>query len=528
MSQRSQEPSTSSRRLNSWKEIASYLEVSVRTAQRWEAAEALPVRRHRHARLSSAYAYAQELDAWWDSRPGRRRKPSPTTPEPPRVAAVRSSPSIVVLPFVNLDRDEETEILGDGLTEDLTTLLSQIGQLRVVARSSALYFKGKAHDVREIGERLGVDNILEGSLRRAGRRVRVTAQLVSAADGCHIWAHRVDREIEDPFELQEQLAQAIAASLRVRLLHQPVVGSRPRDAETYNIYLRGRFFWSKRSPEGLQDALRCFKDVVRREPEFALGHSGMAETYLFLWTYAGAPWQEAMPNAQAAIDAALRIDPSNSEVHTSLGGIRIASYDLGRAEDAFCRALELSPGNNRARHWRAMALAGLGRFDEALGEISRAFELDPLGVTLNLDFGRILYLARRYEEAIQRLRHTLEIAPGSYWPAVYLALAYLYAGDHERALEAAAAEPLLSAFVQGRMGDQRALRKALSNNGEARRSFTWKAVAYMGLDQQQRAAESLQHASQSHEPEFLQLCFLGQPLFDGLGPYPNGNPPARE
>ena len=515
-----------SQRLNSWKEIAAYLDVSVRTVQRWESSEGLPVRRHRHAKLSSAYAYANELDTWWDSRPGRA--PRDTKPKPRRAQAGRSKPSIVVLPFAILDRDEETEILSDGLSEDLITLLSQIEQLRVVARSSALYYKGKARDVREIGARLGVENVLEGSLRRAGKRVRVTAQLVSAADGCHLWAQRFDREIEDPFELQEQLAEAIAAGLRVRLLHQPVVSPRPHDAETYNAYLRGKFYWSKRSPEGLRNALLCFEEAVRRDPDFALGYAGLAETYVFLWTYAGAPWREAIPKAQSAIDKALRIDPTVSGVHASLGGLRIVLYDLEGAESAFRRALELNPGDHRARHWLAMALAGLGRCDEALEEIERAFALDPLGVTLNLDYGRILYLARRYEEARTRLIHTLEIAPHSYWPAVYLALTYLQTGDFDRALEATAAEPLLGGFVRGKMGDSEALRNALKASRTSKRSYTWRAVLYWGLGQRQNTIQSLRRAAERHEPDFLQLCLQGQPLFDGLSSNTDFNPLAPD
>jgi TolB-like protein/tetratricopeptide (TPR) repeat protein len=504
-------------RLNSWKEIAAHLGVAVRTVQRWEAAEGLPVRRHRHAQLSSAYAYSDELDRWWDSRPDAgRRKRRASAPEPSPSGTRDPAPSIVVLPFANLDRDEETEILSDGLTEDLITALSQIQPLRVVARSSAFFFKGKAHDVREIGARLGVGNVLEGSLRRAGKRLRVTAQLVSAADGCHLWAQRFDREMEDPFDLQERLAQAIAAGLRVQLLGEASVRRPTRDTETYNAFLRGRFFWNQRRPDALQRALRCFEDAIEREPDFALGHAGIAECHVFEWVYAKAPWHEVIPAAKAAAARASQIDATLSGIHTSLGLVRIASFEMQGAEAAFRRALELNAGDHRARHWHAMVLASLGRCGEAIPEIELALELDPLGVNINQDAGRILYLARRYDEAIARLRHTLEIAPKNYWARVYLALAYIQTGDYQQALTAAAVEPALVALVRGRMGETAAVPKALEMERPAGPSFTWKAVLHLALGQQRQAIQSLQCAHERFEPELLDLCLPGHPLFDEL------------
>ena len=516
--QEPREPKRSSpqRRLNSWKEIAAHLGVSVRTVQRWEAAESLPVRRHRHAKLSSAYAYPEEIDRWWDSRPGARRQTRPAAAPAPLRARVGGPASIVVLPFVNLDRDDETEILSDGLTEDLITALSEVRQLRVVARSSAFYFKDKAHDVREIGAQLGVDNVLEGSLRRAGRRLRVTAQLVSAADGCHLWAQRFDREIEDPFDLQEQLAQSITVGLRVRLLDEGSVRRPTRDTETYNAFLRGRFFWNQRTQEGIRRALQCFEKVIDRDPTFAPGYAGSAECYVFLWAHASLSWREVIPKARTAVSRALRIDPTFAEVHTSLGLVRIASFDLKGAESAFRRALALNAGDQRARHWRAMTLASLGRVEEAIPEIERALELDPFGVTVNQDAGRILYLARRYDEAIVRLRHTLEIAPKAYWALVYLALAYIQIEAYRNALTVSEVEPALTAFVRGRMGETREVKKALEANRQLSKSSTWRAVLHLGLGQNDRAIRSLKRAAERFEPEFLDMCLGVQPIFDGL------------
>lgn len=503
-------------RLNSWKEIAAYLDVAVRTAQRWEAAENLPVRRHRHAKLSSAYAYADELDRWWDSRPDAVGGKHAAKRRRSAKSATSQAVSIVVLPFANLDRDEETEILSDGLTEDLITALSQIKSLRVVARSSAFHFKGQAHDVREIGKRLGVDNVLEGSLRRAGSRLRVTAQLVSAADGCHLWARRFDREMEDPFDLQEQLAHSIAAGLRVQLLGESSAHRGTRDVETYNLYLRGRFFWNQRTREGLGRALQCFEQAIRRDPEFAFAHAGIAETYALFWAHARAPWREAIPKAQAAVSRAREIDPAPGPIDASLGLVRIASFDLSGAENAFRSALESNSGDHRARHWHAMTLASLGRCEEAIPEIEHALELDPFGVSVNQDAGRILYLARRYDDAIARLRHTLEIAPETHWARVYLAFAYAQTGVYQQALTAAAVEPAVAAFVRGQMGETRAVREALQKERQSQQSFTWKAVLHLSLGQEREVIQALKRAAERFEPEFLDLCLRVNPLFDDL------------
>lgn len=504
------------RRLNSWKEIAAYLAVAVRTAQRWESAEDLPVRRHRHARLSSAYAYTDEIDQWWDSRPDAGRKRRSARHDPSPAGAGSPGASIAVLPFANLDRDEESEILSDGLTEDLITALSQIKPLRVVARSSVFHFKNKNQDVREIGARLGVENVLEGSLRRAGNRLRITAQLVSAADGCHLWARRFDCDLEDPFDLQERLAQAIAAGLRVQLLGHASALRVTRDIETYNAFLRGRFFWNQRTPEGLRRALRCFEQTVEREPDFALGHAGIAECHVFFWAHARVPWRDAIPKAQAAVSRAQEIDPTLGAIHTAVGSVRIASFDLSGAEEAFRRALESNPGDHRARHWRAMTLACLGRYDEAIPEIERALELDPLGVTVNQDVGRILYMAGRYDEGIARLRHTVEIAPKAYWARVYLALAYLQAGAYREALASAKVEPSLTALVRGRMRETRAVDRALAADRKSPRSFTWRALLHVALGQERQAIESLRRAREQFECELLELCLRQQPLCDGL------------
>jgi TolB-like protein/Tfp pilus assembly protein PilF len=475
------------RRLTSWKEIAAHLRVSVRTAQRWEATEGLPVRRHQHASLSSVYADPDELTQWWESRPAGG---------PPA--------SLAVLPFANLDRDEDTEILSDGLTEDLITALSQIPQLRVVARSSSFWFKGQAHDLREVAAHLGVGHVLEGSLRRSGRRLRVTAQLIRAADGCHLWAERFDRELDDAFDVQERLAGAIADSLRVRLLGRHPDVRRPHDVETYNAFLRGRFFWNQRTPESLGRALECFEEAIARDPAFAAAHAGMADCYSFLSLYGRVPRDEVLPKAEAAISRALELDPALADAYASLGVTRAARFDMPGAEAAFKRALQLNAGDHRSLHWHAMTLSFLGRHDEALAEIERALELDPFGATVNQDAGRILYSAGRYREAVARLRHTLAIAPNARWVVPFLVFALIRTGDLEGALATASADAVLHAFVRARMGDGETAR-ALLRTQDSGLGFTHQGLLYLGLGQAASAGPLLARGVEQRERDASDL-----------------------
>ena len=500
------------KRLNSWKEIAAYLDVSVRTVQRWEVAEGLPVERHRHARRSSVYADASVLDRWWHSRPG-----GPAGAKRPHPRDSVRGPSIAVLPFANLDRDEETEILADGLTEDLITTLSRIPQLRVVARSSVFYFKDKPRDVRDIARRLGVQTVLEGSVRRAGNHLRVTAQLISAADGCHLWADRFDSKIGGPVPIEDRLAQVIATRLRVRLLRRDAASRRSSDLETYNTYLRGQFYWNQRTPHGLHQAVQCFEACIAREADFAAAYAGLANCHTFLWRYGRRPRAEVLPKAQAAVARALEIDPNLGEAHTSLGLVRIGLFEMSAAESAFRRALELNPGDHRARHWRAMALSCLGCTDEAVAEITEALELDPLGFRANQDAGRILFAAGRFQEAAARLRHTLELAPDLDLARIYLALASIQLGDYPEALTiSAGAEPALGALVRARTGEPGSAAKLISKWGSEPPSFTWRGALQMAVGEEGRALESFEQGAERFEMEFLELFAGVQVLFPEL------------
>ncbi|HXW07832.1 MAG TPA: FlgO family outer membrane protein [Vicinamibacterales bacterium] len=487
------------RRLTSWKEVAAHLGVSVRTAQRWEIAERLPVRRHQHSSLSSIYADPDELTRWWDSRP-------PAVPPP----------SIAVLPFANLDRDEDTEILSDGLTEDLITALSQTRGLRVIARSSSFRFKGSSRDLREVASDLGVAHLVEGSLRRSGRRLRVTAQLIRAVDACHLWAERFDREVDNTFAVQEQLAHAIADSLSVRLLGRSRKSRRPRDAETYNAFLRGRFFWSQRTAESVRRGLQSFEDAIARDPGFAAAHAGLADCYVFLWVYGESAREDVLPKAEAALSRALELDPLLGDAYASVGGYRVVQFDLRGAEPAFRRALELNSGDHRSRHWHALTLSYLGRDDDALAEMEQALELDPFGITVNQDAGRILYSAGRYREAIVRLRHTLTFAPHARWAPPFLVFASIRTGDLEGALAAASGDAVLDAFVRTSMGDGAPARSLLETTGPSL-SFTRRGLLHLGLGRVTEALALFKRGSGCFELEALELYPGVRPFIEDRG-----------
>lgn len=505
------------RGLTSWKEIAAYLGVSVRTAQRWEANEELPVRRHKHAKLSSPYAYADELVEWRTRRADATGtavggRPSRTPP-----AGGRQSASIAVLPFLSLDRDEQTEIISDGLTEDLTTALCEVANLKVVARTSALYFKNKAVDVRDWGAQLGVETILEGSVRREGKRLRVSAQLIDTADGYHRWSQRFDREIDKLFDLQDELSRAIVRGLRVRLgdsrLRQR---RRTQEVKTYNLFLEGRYWWSRRTRQSTEKAIAYYQQAVDREPGFAPAYAGLADCYGFLWIFGGCDWNEAIKKAERLALEALRIDPQSADAHISLGMTRVCQYDMSDAGRAFREALALNPVDVRARHWGAMVAANLGHLDVALDEMYQALDLDPFGMTVNQDAGRILYFARRYDEAIPQLRHTLEIAPQARWARTYLGFAYIQAGKLEDALSVFDADPMLQAFVLGAMGKSDEVRKAISENNAGGLGSTWAALLHLCLSENEKAIESLRRGAETHEVAYLEMCPKVQPLFDPL------------
>ena len=334
------------------------------------------------------------------------------------VAALAAPPaardkSIGVLPFVSMSADRDNEYFADGITEDLITALSKVDALRVPSRTSAFAFKGKDQDVRSIGEQLGVATVLEGSVRRAGTRLRITAQLISVTDGYHLWSETYDRELRDVFAVQDEITSAIVAALKVKLVgSSPMVRRYTDNVEAYGLYLEGRFFWHKRSVGSVWKGIDCFKRALTLAPDYALAHVGLADSYNILGFYSALPPGESFPEAAKAARRALALDDQLAEAHTSLAYVQhYYDWDWDTAERSYLRAMELNRGYATAPQFYCNYLASRGRWDDALRAIRRALELDPLSLIARAAEGWVLYWARRYEEAAQPCLSALELDP---------------------------------------------------------------------------------------------------------------------
>lgn len=414
-------------RLDSWKEIAAYLGREVRTVQLWEKSEGLPIHRQQHARQGSVYAFKSELDAWRQARktaPPEKsaRRPWITWAGMAALAAVaagawyfaRRPPqplsSVVVLPFSDFSPQHDQEYFSDGLTEEIIDALSRIPNLRVVARTSAFAFKGHANDIRQIGKQLDVSAVLEGSVRKDGDQLRITAQLNRVSDGTHLWSRTYDRQLRDVFAVQREISQAIADQLRAGTVpvRQP-----PQDVEAWRLYQEGKYFFNQQQPpESNYKAIERYQAAIQRDPNFAQAYAGMADAYAYLAENMVIAPREVMPKAKAAAEKAVELDPNSAEAHTSLGAVKL-DYDWDRegAQRELRRALDINPGFAWARHWYAHSLEAENRVDEALKEMRAALALDPLNIPINWDIGNELSMLGRYEEADRHLKTAQELFP---------------------------------------------------------------------------------------------------------------------
>jgi adenylate cyclase len=504
-------------RLNSWKEIAGYLQVSVRTAQRWETTEGMPVRRHKHLAVSSVFASRQELDAWWNSRPDLQRIS--------RNAEV-PAPSIAVLPFANLNRDGKGEFLSDGLTEELINALASVPGLQVIARTSAFYFKGKTGDVRAIGARLGVRTILEGSLRRNGDQLRVTAQLIDVADGCHLWSGRFDREMKDLFEMQDEIACAIVEALRVQLSGPMITKDYVHDIDSYAQYLEGRFYWNKSTPAGFAKAVECFEGSLAKNGRMAPAWAGLANCYAIVGPLAGIPPDEALRKARDAAVEALEIDGMLPEAYVALGFIAAAfDYDWAGGGDHFRRALEINPDHAMTHVlYAAMVLAPQGRLEEAEQHTRRACELDPFSAATLGNLGMLFLMSNRLDEAIVACRRALDLDPGFPWAHRALGEAYMMKERYEQASDEFLKidSPVLAAGYlgccyarSGREQDARNCLQELERTGNPLLAYQI-AVLRLGLGDRDTAFTRLAEACERRCPgvHWLRL----DPIWDELRP----------
>ena len=349
--------------------------------------------------------------------------------------------SIAVLPFVSMSSDPENEYFTDGITEEILNALVKFDDLMVTARTSSFVFKGKHEDVREIGRTLNVGAVLEGSVRKAGNRVRITAQLVDTADGYHLFSNSYDRVLEDIFAVQDEIARTIAQELRVLF---PVAGAQAptpvrkptESSEAYSLYLRGLHCWNQWTPNTTQEALGHFHDALALDPDFALAYTGVARCYTHLGTSGRLPGEEAYPAAQEAAQRAIELNPEIAESHISLGLVRLFyDWDLAAARSCLERAIELNPGSAEARHWAGTCYMASGHFDELLETAEVGASLDPLSLLALDALGSANLNAGRPREGLIHYDRALEIEPTFRTAIEGRALSYSLLGEHTRAVE---------------------------------------------------------------------------------------------
>lgn len=416
------------------------------------------------------------------------------------VFAPRQIHSVAVLPLQNLSGDPAQQYFADGMTEQLITDLAQVSSLRVVSRTSVMRYKDTKKSLPEIARELRVDAVVEGSVWRSGDQVRVTAQLLWAANDAHLWAETYDGRMDDILSLQKQVARAIVHGVRAKLTprEQALLAKRePGDPATYELYLQGRYHWNKRSLEGFNSAAEYFRRAIARDPNYARAYAGLADCYTLraLYLLPG----EGMPEAKIVAEKALALDESLAEAHTSLAAVKAAyEWDWPGAQQEFRRALELNPNYVTARHWYAVLyLAPMRRFTEALAELERALELDPLSLILHTDLGWVLQLSGQEDRALEQYRKTIEMDPA--FIQARFRLFQLYA--QKKMYEESLAEMLTDMNLAGRdSSDVAAVKKAYAESG-------YQGVARWQLETAQKAARQGMPVS---------AYFLGG-LYTGLG-----------
>jgi TolB-like protein/Tfp pilus assembly protein PilF len=339
-------------------------------------------------------------------------------------AASITNKSIAVLPFDNLSRDPDNAYFVEGIQDEILTRLAKIADLKVIARSSTQRFQNKA-DLPQIAQQLGVAHLLEGSVQKVNDQVRINVQLIKAANEAHLWAEVYDRKLTDIFAVESEIAKTIADALQAKLTgsEQHVIAARPTEnTEAHQLYLKGRFFWNKRTGNDLKKSLDYFQQAIAADPNYALAYAGVADAYVFLPGYTAGTPRDCYPKAMAAAKKALELDDTLAEAHTTLAlALWYYDFDFSQANREFQRAIDLNPNYATAhQQYGNNTLSALGRFDDAIAEGKRAVELDPLSLVINADLGMNYYYARRYDEAVTQLRKTLEMDPGYYYAHVNL------------------------------------------------------------------------------------------------------------
>jgi len=556
----------SGRRLDSWKAIAQYLDRDVRSVQRWERDRGLPIHRLPGQKGAAVFAYEHELNQWLRSgseRPDPHGQLSLETQHltSDKVEQPASSPlvgssrlsskkwlvlavlllfgalllawhrewlpgfsgpirSIAVLPLQNLSSEPDQEYFADGMTDELITDLAQVRELKVVSKTSVLLYKGTSKPLRQIARELGVDAVVEGSVLRDGNRVRITAQLIRGSTDRHIWANSYEGDVRNALILQARIAESITDEVRLKLTDQQrnrLTAPRSYDPEAYDLYLRGRYVAARRNEPALQEAIQYYRQAALKDPGFPLAYAGLsdAETLLALFG-SGDSWRE-----EAAADAhkALALDDRLAEAHTSLAAVSVLNWNWDEAEREFRRSLELNPNNAQTHHWYGnLFLAPKGRHAEAIAELQRALELNPLSLAISTDLGFAYFLNGQYDAAYAQYQKVLTVN-GDFLPVHYQLVAYfrqrqMYRREVDEMIRNAqlAGRPKIAQDMQRLSSDRQNLLQTMGATGgnfnhpeEYAGSYPSSVEAYLMIGDKTRAMAALDNAYRERDPYMIYI-----------------------
>lgn len=444
------------------------------------------------------------------------------------------STSLVVLPLDNLSGDKDQEYFADGMTDELIANLAKIRSLRVISRSTAMAYKGTHKPLSQIARELNVDAVVEGTVLRVGNRVRITAELVQVSTDQHLWADTYESQMGDVLALQNRVSSAIVNEIRInltpedreRLAKTPAVAP-----EAYENYLKGRYYWNKRTDENLTKAIGYFEEASRQDPHYALAYAGLSDCYAIISAtiFGTMPSSVAGPKAKTAAQRALEIDPSLAEAETSLATVKFNyDWDWQGAAAGFERAIQLNPNYATAYQRYSLYLMAMGRTQESFDQINRARELDPLSISINFSLGWRLYMARQYDRALEQLRNTLEMDPSYELPHLVAGQAYEQRGQFEaaiaelrKAVDLSHGTPMMIsalAHAYARSGNNMEAEKLLAQlTADSRKEYVspyYIAIVYAGLGNNEAAITWLEKslADRSNGLVFLQV----EPQLDGL------------
>jgi len=441
--------------------------------------------------------------------------------------------SIAVLPFDNLSHDPDNAYFCEGVQDEILTRLAKVADLKVISRTSTQRFKSSPNDLPAIAKQLGVMHILEGSVQKANDQVRVNVQLINAMTDAHLWADTYDRKLTDIFLVESDIAKVVADTLQAKLTgsEEKAIAKIPTsNNEAYELYLKGRFFWNKRTAAGLKRAIDYFNQAIAKDSNYALAYSGLADSYLLLSVYGAASPHDSIPQAKAAARKALDLDNTLPEAHASWARI-LCAYDFAfdKAIAEFERAIELNPNYATAHHWFSnSALSPLGEFERAFAEGKRSVELDPLSMINNADLGNTYFYGRRYDEAVSALKKAIEIDPGSHLAHYYLGQVFQQKGqaakagaEFKKAVELDDDPQALACLGQayarwGKRKEAEQILARLTEEAKTRYVSAYNmALMFLGLGEKGNAIEALERAYNEGAGNDLN-CIRVDPMLDEL------------